>query len=136
MKGKTTIIISHDLNLVRSADRILVVRQGRVEEQGTHEELLGKEGLYASLYARQFGRAEPEPALVGADGAAEEEEADLSPQVFQTMLMEALPRPAERKVFEHTMGDKGLSGASDGLGEAGDAGPRPRSRSRILRRSK
>ncbi|HEX2235457.1 MAG TPA: ABC transporter transmembrane domain-containing protein [Actinomycetota bacterium] len=70
MQGKTTLLISHDLELVRSADHILVLRSGRIEQQGSHDELLAQGGLYAQLYARQFrdppGDAEeadvPEPA--------------------------------------------------------------------------
>jgi ABC-type multidrug transport system fused ATPase/permease subunit len=51
MEGKTTIVISHDLGLIRAADRILVIRRGRLEEEGTHEQLLRAGGHYASLYA-------------------------------------------------------------------------------------
>ena len=58
MKGKTTIIISHDLNLIRNADKILVIKAGEIEEMGTHEELLGTGGLYASLYTKQYGPTE------------------------------------------------------------------------------
>jgi ABC-type multidrug transport system fused ATPase/permease subunit len=116
MRGKTTIIISHDLNLVRSADRILVVRQGQIVEEGRHDQLLARDGLYASLYARQFGPVAPEPALVGAPGADEEDEDDEVDQVFQTMLLEALPRPVDRRVYEHTMHGKSPVGAHDGPG--------------------
>jgi ABC-type multidrug transport system fused ATPase/permease subunit len=116
MRGKTTIIISHDLNLVRSADRILVVRQGQIVEEGRHEQLLARDGLYASLYARQFGPVAPEPALVGAPGADEEDEDDELDQVFQTMLLEALPRPVDRRVYEHTMHGRSPVGAHDGPG--------------------
>jgi len=55
MKGRTTIIISHDLHLIQKADRILVIRQGRIEQTGRHAELLREGGLYASLHARRFG---------------------------------------------------------------------------------
>src|SRR5439155_243749 len=51
MKGKTTIIISHDLDLIRSADRIMVIRDGRIVQTGRHEELLREGGPYADLYA-------------------------------------------------------------------------------------
>jgi energy-coupling factor transporter ATP-binding protein EcfA2 len=129
MKGKTTIIISHDLNLVRPADRILVVRQGRIVEEGRHEQLLSRDGLYASLYARQFGPVAPEPALIGAGGDDEGDQDELDQdeldQVFQTMLLDALPRPAERRVYEHTMHGRRL-GEEDGPG----AEQRPRSRQR------
>ena len=130
MKGKTTIIISHDLNLVRPADRILVVRQGQIVEEGRHDQLLSRDGLYASLYARQFGPVAPEPALVGA-GSDDEDEQDEVDQVFQTMLLEALPRPAERRVYEHTMHGRALGG-HDGPGA--EQRPRSRQRSGLWRR--
>ena len=114
MRGKTTIIISHDLNLVRAADRILVVRQGQIVEEGRHDQLLARDGLYASLYARQFGPVAPEPAPVGAPGADEEDEEDELDKVFQTMLLEALPRPADRRVYEHTMHGRSPLVAQDG----------------------
>ncbi|TCJ18381.1 ABC transporter ATP-binding protein [Rubrobacter taiwanensis] len=50
MRGRTTIIISHDLSTVREADRILVLDRGRVAESGTHGELMRGAGLYADLY--------------------------------------------------------------------------------------
>ncbi len=50
MVGRTTFIIAHRLSTVRRADKILVVEKGRVVEQGTHAELLAREGLYAQLY--------------------------------------------------------------------------------------
>lgn len=62
MEGRTTLVIAHRLATVRSADRILVMDQGRIVEEGTHEGLLAKGGLYAHLARLQFvdrdGRAE------------------------------------------------------------------------------
>ena len=55
MAGKTTIIISHDLELIRSADHIMVIRDGRIEQTGRHDELLREGGLYEALYSRRFG---------------------------------------------------------------------------------
>ena len=70
MKGKTTIIISHDLDLIQRADWILVIRRGRIEQTGRHAELLREAGLYASLHARRVGEAdanqEPEVVALGA----------------------------------------------------------------------
>ncbi|CAC9497537.1 Lipid A export permease/ATP-binding protein MsbA [uncultured Gammaproteobacteria bacterium] len=53
-KDRTTIIIAHRLSTVQKADKIVVLRQGEVTEQGSHQELLSANGEYASLYKHQF----------------------------------------------------------------------------------
>jgi ATP-binding cassette subfamily B protein len=55
MRGRTTFAIAHRLSTIRSADQILVIKQGRIVERGTHEELLDHEGEYRQLYEVQFG---------------------------------------------------------------------------------
>ena len=53
-RGRTCLMIAHRLSTVRNADMILVVRDGKIVEQGTHPELLQKQGYYHSLYTRQY----------------------------------------------------------------------------------
>jgi len=57
MTGHTTLVIAHRLATVLKADRIVVMDEGRIVEQGTHHELVGKSGLYARLASLQFGEA-------------------------------------------------------------------------------
>ncbi len=54
MKGRTSFIVAHRLSTIRDADVILVMKEGNIIEQGNHEELLAKNGFYATLYNSQF----------------------------------------------------------------------------------
>ena len=54
-RGRTTLMIAHRLSTIRSASLIAVVEDGRVVEQGTHDELLARGGTYARYYRLQFG---------------------------------------------------------------------------------
>ena len=54
MKGRTSFVIAHRLSTIRQADVILVVKDGKIVEQGTHKELIAKKGAYYHLYTRQF----------------------------------------------------------------------------------
>lgn len=54
MQGRTSFIVAHRLSTIREADIILVMKDGNIIEQGTHEELLGKNGFYADLYNSQW----------------------------------------------------------------------------------
>ena len=54
MQGRTAFVIAHRLSTIRDADMILVLKDGDIVEQGTHEELLEKKGMYEKLYHSQF----------------------------------------------------------------------------------
>jgi subfamily B ATP-binding cassette protein MsbA len=72
MKNRTSFIIAHRLSTVRNADRILVMDQGRIVEQGTHDELIRKGGLFARLVKQQFGHPEDHTPKAGKVEVAEE----------------------------------------------------------------
>ena len=54
MKGKTTFVIAHRLSTIINSDKIVVVQHGEIKEIGTHDELIGKAGIYESLYKKSF----------------------------------------------------------------------------------
>jgi len=58
MKGRTTFVIAHRLSTIRYADRIVVIEDGRIVEEGTHEDLMSLEGVYYKLYEMQFENSE------------------------------------------------------------------------------
>jgi hypothetical protein len=113
--NRSTVIVSHDLNLIRSVDRVLVVSAGRILEEGSPADLLASGGLYADLYARQFGEAVAAtaagagtgPALAEEAGALAELEAELAldgaeaadAATFDAALTQALPLPATREEY-------------------------------------
>ena len=53
-KNRTTFVIAHRLSTIRNAERILVLTENGIEEEGTHDELMEKEGAYKALYQLQF----------------------------------------------------------------------------------
>ncbi|MBQ7637447.1 MAG: ATP-binding cassette domain-containing protein, partial [Clostridia bacterium] len=54
MKGRTSFVIAHRLSTIKNADNILVMKKGKIVEQGTHDELLKADGFYALLYNSQY----------------------------------------------------------------------------------
>ncbi len=64
-KGRTTLVIAHRLSTIRNADKIIVMDRGRVADEGTHDDLLARDGLYADLYRLQF-RDDTPPASPNA----------------------------------------------------------------------
>jgi subfamily B ATP-binding cassette protein MsbA len=63
MKGRTSFVIAHRLSTIMNADRIIVLKNGRIAEQGRHQELLARNGEYANLYEQQFRDDPPARAL-------------------------------------------------------------------------
>ncbi|MDR2261811.1 MAG: multidrug ABC transporter ATP-binding protein, partial [Azoarcus sp.] len=55
MEGKTVVAIAHRLSTIAAMDRLIVIDQGRIAEEGGHKDLLARGGLYARLWARQSG---------------------------------------------------------------------------------
>ena len=58
MKGRTSFVIAHRLSTIRNADLILVIQNGDIVEQGTHESLMEQKGFYEKLYNSQFQEEE------------------------------------------------------------------------------
>jgi ATP-binding cassette subfamily B protein len=68
-RGRINFVIAHRLSTIRAADRILVINKGRIEEAGTHEELIGRRGHYFELYTGQFRRDQEQAVL--SDGTVQ-----------------------------------------------------------------
>ncbi len=81
MEGRTSFMIAHRLSTIRDADLIVVLNHGELVEQGTHDDLLGRRGLYYQLYEAQTGRSakiEAEYAQAQAEGKSAEESAEIA----------------------------------------------------------
>ena len=68
LKGRTSFVIAHRLSTIRSADQLLVLRDGEIIERGGHEELLAQRGFYYDLYMKQFRRQEAAPVQPNGSG--------------------------------------------------------------------
>ena len=86
-KGRTTLVIAHRLATIRSADKIVVMDRGRVMDQGTHEELLSRGGIYADLYRLQFqdGKTVSDGRALRALMAGERSDGQPKPGLFQRL---------------------------------------------------
>jgi ATP-binding cassette subfamily B protein len=73
LTGRTSLVIAHRLSTVRDADLVLVIDGGRIVERGTHDDLIGRGGLYAELYQTQFRPQGASPELPEELVAAAEE---------------------------------------------------------------
>ena len=122
LHGKTALIVSHDLNLIRDVDRVLVVSGGRILEDGSPTDLLARGGLYADLYERQFGARQLEaeraavPTAPALDLAPDLEAEASGPRrrAFETALMRALPMPAPAESVRQLSGHVARSPVASG----------------------
>ena len=131
LQGRSAVIVSHDLNLIRTVDRILVLSAGRVLEEGTPADLLERGGLYAELYASQFGEAmaevagQPEPLPAPALPSRRLEEEVLAPEL---LLERAVPMGTGMEAWPAAEGEDGETAREERFATVlHDALPRPAS---------
>lgn len=87
--GRTTIVIAHRLSTIRAADKIIVMDRGEIADQGTHEELLERGGIYADLYRLQFKDGK---TLVDPEGVAAQLPKETSTNMQETGWLQRLAR--------------------------------------------
>ena len=107
-QGRTTLIIAHRLSTITTADQILVLHQGRVAERGTHEQLLAKQGRYASMWSKQI------------DAQKAEDEAKALSDRAEQLRQEIQGRDAESSSSSQS-GDDPNGGRSGGRGRSNTA---------------
>jgi ATP-binding cassette subfamily B (MDR/TAP) protein 1 len=97
MRGRTTVIIAHRLATVRNADRIIVMKDGAVEEEGRHETLIHNNGVYAELVrAQQFDKGEGSAAPSSqSTSRSVQKERRLSETSTKTSSSDEVPTPIE-----------------------------------------
>jgi ATP-binding cassette subfamily B protein len=141
MEGRTTILIAHRLSTLRSVDKIIVLNEGELVEQGSHEELISNDGLYTQLWRAQVGDeravgSQPAPT-VGAQGGQQGEAVPLRPRDEQARAMsspDALPpleaeaeaKPAEGVPAKPTQAPRAATAKQPGAGRHPVTLPRPK----------
>jgi ATP-binding cassette subfamily B protein len=90
-RGRTVITIAHRLSTIADADRIVVLEQGRVTEEGTHDELLARGGRYAAMWARQSAEGETDASVPGPAVASETSVEAADERMFYRRL-QAIPK--------------------------------------------
>jgi ABC-type multidrug transport system fused ATPase/permease subunit len=96
MREKATLLISHDLRLIRSADRIIVLENGKIVEEGTHDALIARNGLYAQLDAAQFGATGKAAAASAGNGRSGQHRVVLPPSALAADARRP-PKPLQRR---------------------------------------
>jgi ATP-binding cassette subfamily B protein/subfamily B ATP-binding cassette protein MsbA len=120
MEGRTTFIVAHRLSTLRHADRIVVINDGQVIEEGTHESLVADDGLYALLHKLQGGK--PAPSLAATLGAATSTVGLTEPPSSAPRSGWTPPpppswvRPADRSAANARVGEAAMAGAERARG--------------------
>ncbi|KAL9621580.1 MAG: hypothetical protein Q9160_003972 [Pyrenula sp. 1 TL-2023] len=108
-KGRTTIVIAHRLSTIKHADNIVVMQKGRIVEQGTHDELLEREGAYFNLVQAQRINEKAQQNNVESDEKALEVEAQLEKTVSKTSAAQRVASEDEKPALGRTTTGKSVS---------------------------